>query len=134
LTLKQYYLGCLAHASYLIADQAHGEAAVVDPQRDVEQYLDDATEAECRIEHVFLTRFHADFVAGQLELRGRERATIHLGSRAVAEYPFIPMRDGDEVRVGAIRFVVLETPGHSPESISILVYDPVLTSTTPTLY
>ena len=121
--LKQYYLGCLAHASYLIADPHSGEAAVVDPQRDVEQYLDDARQLGCRIEHVFLTHFHADFVAGHLELRDREQATIHLGARAVAEYPFTPMRDGDEAYVGQVRLVVLETPGHSPESISILVYD-----------
>jgi glyoxylase-like metal-dependent hydrolase (beta-lactamase superfamily II) len=121
--LKQYYLGCLAHASYLIADQRRGEAAVVDPQRDVEQYLDDASRLGCRIIRVFLTHFHADFIAGHLELRDRAGATIHLGSCAVAEYPFAPMRDGEEVRVGRVRLVALETPGHSPESISILVYD-----------
>jgi glyoxylase-like metal-dependent hydrolase (beta-lactamase superfamily II) len=122
--LKQYYLGCLAHASYLMADPQSGEAAVVDPQRDVEQYLDNARQLGSRIGHGFLTHFHADFVAGHLELRDREQATIHLGARAVAEYPFTPMPDGDEAHVGQIRLVVLETPGHSPESISILVYDP----------
>jgi len=129
--LKHYYLGCLAHASYLIADQEAGEAAVVDPQRDVEQYLEDARRLGCRIAHVFLTHFHADFIAGHLELRDREHATIHLGSRAVAEYPFTAMRDADEVRVGGVRLVVLETPGHSPESISILVYDPDLSEEVP---
>ena len=122
--LKQYYLGCLAQASYLIADQDAGEAAIVDPQRDVEQYLDDAGRLGCRIAHVLLTHFHADFVAGHLELREREQATIYLGAYAVAEYPFTPLSDGDEVRAGRIRLVVLETPGHSPESISIVVYDP----------
>ena len=122
--LKQYYLGCLAHASYLIADPDTGIAAVVDPQRDVEQYVDDAAELSCRIGHVFLTHFHADFIAGHLELRERHQAEIHLGARAKAEYPFVPMAEGDEVPVGAVRLVVLETPGHSPESISILVYDP----------
>jgi hydroxyacylglutathione hydrolase len=121
--LKQYYLGCLAHASYLVADPNSGIAAVVDPQRDVEQYLDDAEDLSCRIAHVFLTHFHADFIAGHLELRERHQAEIHLGARAQAEYPFVAMGDGDEVRVGAVRLVVLETPGHSPESISILVYD-----------
>jgi glyoxylase-like metal-dependent hydrolase (beta-lactamase superfamily II)/rhodanese-related sulfurtransferase len=124
MVLKQYYLGCLAHASYLIADQVSGEAAVVDPQRDVEQYIADAGQLGCRIAHVFLTHFHADFVAGHLELRDREGATIRLGARARAEYPFVPMGDGDELRLGRIRLEVLETPGHSPESISILVYDP----------
>jgi hydroxyacylglutathione hydrolase len=122
--LKQYYLGCLAHASYLVADPDSGAAAVVDPQRDVEQYLRDAENLSCRIGHVFLTHFHADFIAGHLELRERQRAEIHLGARARAEYPFVAMSDGDEIRVGAVRLVVLETPGHSPESISILVYDP----------
>jgi hydroxyacylglutathione hydrolase len=122
--LKQYYLGCLAHASYLIADEASGQAAVVDPQRDVEQYLDDAERLGCRIAHVFLTHFHADFVAGHLELRERASAEIHLGARAQAEYPFVAMADGAIVQLGAVRLTVLETPGHSPESISILVNDP----------
>jgi hydroxyacylglutathione hydrolase len=122
--LKQYYLGCLAHASYLIADEASGLAAVVDPQRDVAQYLADADDHGCRIAYVFLTHFHADFVAGHLELRERSGAAIHLGAQAEAEYPFVPMADGSILELGAVRLVVLETPGHSPESISILVYDP----------
>lgn len=122
--LKQYYLGCLAHASYLIVDREGGHAAVVDPQRDIEEYLADAEQLDCRIEHVFLTHMHADFIAGHLELRDRAGAQIHLGRRARAEYDFIPMGDGDELRLGNVRLVVLETPGHSPESISILVFDP----------
>ncbi len=122
--LQQYYLGCLAHASYLIADQDSAEAAVVDPQRDVEQYLHDADRLGCRITHVFLTHFHADFVAGHLELRDRAGATIHLGARASADYPFTSMDDGSAVMLGRVRLEVLETPGHSPESISILVHDP----------
>jgi hydroxyacylglutathione hydrolase len=123
MVLKQYYLGCLAHASYLIADEASGQAAVVDPQRDVEQYLRDAAALGCRIGDVFLTHFHADFVAGHLELRERVGAVIRLGARAEAEYPFIAMADGDAVTFGDVRLSVLETPGHSPESISILVYN-----------
>jgi glyoxylase-like metal-dependent hydrolase (beta-lactamase superfamily II)/rhodanese-related sulfurtransferase len=122
--LKQYYLGCLAHASYLIADETSGEAAVIDPQRDIAQYLADAEQLGCRIGHVFLTHFHADFVAGHLELRDRTDATIRLGARAAAEYPFTPMSDGAAMQLGRVRLEVLETPGHSPESISILVYDP----------
>ena len=121
--LKQYYLGCLAHASYLIADERGGQAAVVDPQRDVEQYLEEAERLGCRIDHVFLTHFHADFIAGHLELRDRSGAEIHLGARAEAEYPFTSVADGDEVRIGRVRLVGLETPGHSPESISLLVFD-----------
>jgi len=122
--LRQYYLGCLAHASYLVADQVSGRAAVIDPQRDVEQYLLDAERLNCTIGHVFLTHMHADFIAGHLELRDRIGATIHLGAQASAEYPFIPMADGEEVRLGGVRLSVLQTPGHSPESISILVFDP----------
>ena len=124
MTLRQYYLGCLAHASYLIAEPQSGEAVVVDPQRDVEQYVEDAGGLGCRVTHVFLTHFHADFVAGHLELRDREQATIHLGARAKAEFEFTPMEDGATLEMGGIRLVVLETPGHSPESISILVFDP----------
>jgi hydroxyacylglutathione hydrolase len=122
--LKQYYLGCLAHASYLIADPESGLAAVVDPQRDVEQYLEDAGELGCRVAHVFLTHFHADFIAGHLELRDRAGAEILLGSQASAEFTFTPVADRDVVALGKVRLEVLETPGHSPESISILVHDP----------
>lgn len=122
--LKQYYLGCLAHASYLIADRVGGTAAVIDPQRDVDQYLADAERSDLTIRHVFLTHMHADFIAGHLELRDRVGATIHLGAEAHAEYPFVPMADGDEVQLGNVRLSTLQTPGHSPESISILVFDP----------
>src|SRR5436305_4315762 len=121
--LKQYYLGCLAHASYLIADERTHLAAVVDPQRDVDEYVEDAHRLGCRIGHVFLTHFHADFLAGHLELRDREGARIYLGSRADAEYAFTPLADEQGLTYGRVRLEVLETPGHSPESISILVYD-----------
>src|SRR3954469_17317377 len=121
--LKQFYLNCLAHASYLIGDEEAHTAAVVDPQRDVEQYLAFAAEHGLRIEHVFLTHFHADFVAGHLELRDRAGATIYLGSAARAEYPFTPLHDGDRVEFGRVRLQALETPGHTPESVSIAVYD-----------
>lgn len=120
---RQYYLGCLAHASYLIADEASRSAVVVDPQRDIAQYMTDAAEHGFTIRHVFLTHFHADFVAGHLELRDRCGATIHLGSRARAEYAFTPMRDGDSLSFPGMRIQVLETPGHTIESISLLVYD-----------
>ena len=121
--LKQYYLGCLAHASYLLGDEASSTAIVVDPQRDVQQYLLDAEKAGLRIRHVFLTHFHADFVAGHLELRDRCGATIHLGARARAEYSFVAMKDGDSLDFPGLRLEVLATPGHTIESISILVFD-----------
>ena len=122
--LKQYYLGCLAHASYLVADETTRVAAIVDPQRDIDQYLEDAERQTLEIRHVFLTHFHADFVAGHLELARRTGATIRLGARAEAEYAFESMADGAEVELGPdVRLRILETPGHSPESISILVLD-----------
>ncbi len=121
--LKQYYLGCLAHASYLLGDEATSTAIVVDPQRDIQKYLAGAQEFGLQIRHVFLTHFHADFVAGHLELRDRCGATIHLGSRAQAEYAFAAMQDGDTLDFPGLRLQVLETPGHTIESISILVFD-----------
>ena len=120
---KQFYLGCLAHASYLIGDESSGAAAVVDPQRDVEQYVAEANSRKLVIRYVFLTHFHADFLAGHIELRDRTGAEICLGSQGEAEYKFKPMKDGDIVNLGSVRLKTLETPGHTPESISILVFD-----------
>jgi hydroxyacylglutathione hydrolase len=121
--LKQYYLGCLAHASYLIADEASASAIVIDPQRDVQQYLTDAKQLGVQIRHVFLTHFHADFLAGHLELRDACDAEIRLGARAEAEYKFIAMKDGDTLEFPGLRLEILESPGHTIESISILVFD-----------
>jgi hydroxyacylglutathione hydrolase len=121
--LKQYYLGCLAHASYLIGDEASSTAVIVDPQRDIQQYSADAEKFGLQVRHVFLTHFHADFLAGHLELRDRYGASIHLGVRARAEYAFVPMRDGDTLKFPGMRLQVLETPGHTIESISILLFD-----------
>ena len=121
--LKQYYLGCLAHASYLLGDEVSSTAVVVDPQRDIQQYLAGAEKFGLEIRHVFLTHFHADFLAGHLELRNRCGATVHLGSRAQAEYAFVAMKDGDALDFPGMRLQVLETPGHTIESISILVFD-----------
>jgi rhodanese-related sulfurtransferase/glyoxylase-like metal-dependent hydrolase (beta-lactamase superfamily II) len=123
MVLKQYYLGCLAHASYLLGDEASSTAIIVDPQRDIHQYLVDAEKYGLEIRHVFLTHFHADFVAGHLELRDRCGATIRLGARAKAEYAFVSMKDGDTLEFPGLRLKVLETPGHTIESISILVFD-----------
>ncbi|MXY96806.1 MAG: MBL fold metallo-hydrolase [Gemmatimonadetes bacterium] len=122
--LNQYYLGCLAHASYFLGDESSGVAAVVDPQRDIDQYIEEAEARNMTIDHVFLTHFHADFAAGHLELRDRTGAMIHLGARAAADYAFEPMRDGGGMDLGRLRLAFLETPGHSPESVCILVYDP----------
>jgi hydroxyacylglutathione hydrolase len=129
--LKQFYLHCLAHASYMIGDEHTRAAAVVDPQRDVDQYVAFAAENDLRIEHVFLTHFHADFVAGHLELRDRVGARIYLGSAARAEYPFVPLHDRDVVELGRVRLQALETPGHTAESISLVVYDLERSATEP---
>jgi hydroxyacylglutathione hydrolase len=129
--LRQFYLNCLAHASYLIGDEQTHIAAVVDPQRDIDQYLALAGSAGLRIAHVFLTHFHADFVAGHLELRDRTGATIYLGASAKAEYAFVPLSDGASVEFGRVRLTALETPGHTAESISILVFDLDRSATAP---
>ena len=121
--LKPFYLNCLAHASYLVGDESSRLAAVIHPQRDIDQDVAFAEARGLRIAHVILTHLHADFVAGHLELRRSFGATIDLGARAEAEYPFEPMADGDSLDLGQVRLTALETPGHTPESISILVFD-----------
>ena len=129
--LRQFYLNCLAHASYLVGDERSGVAAVVDPQRDVDQYLAFAADHRLRITHVFLTHFHADFIAGHLELRDRTGAAIYLGRAANAEYAFTAVGDGSVIDLGDVRIEALETPGHTPESISLVVYDTTTGATTP---
>ncbi|MGV2341461.1 MAG UNVERIFIED_CONTAM: MBL fold metallo-hydrolase [Planctomycetaceae bacterium] len=102
--LKQYYLSCLAHASYLIADERTKTAAVVDPQpRYIQQYLDDAAAAGNTIRFVFLTHFHADFLAGHIELRNQAGAQICLGTRAAAEFEHLALKDGDDILLGDVR-------------------------------
>ena len=131
MVLEQFYLNCLAHASYLIGDETTRTAAVIDPQRDIDRYLAFADERGLRIQHVFLTHFHADFIAGHLELRDRTGATIYLGAAAKAEYPFTPLADGAIVQFGQVRLQALATPGHTPESISMTVYDLARSDTEP---
>ena len=129
--LKQFYLPCMAHASYVIGDEKAGAAVVVDPQRDTDQYIAFAAEHALTIKHVLLTHLHADFVAGHLELRDRVGAKIYLGAAAKAAYAFTPLHDGDTVELGRVRLKALETPGHTPESISIVVYDLDVSETQP---
>lgn len=118
---KQFYLGCLAHASYLIGSD--GEAAVVDPQRDVAQYLAEASSEGLRIRYVIETHLHADFVSGHRELAEATGAEIVFGRHAGAEFPHVAVADGDELRIGKVTLRFLETPGHTPESISVVVTD-----------
>ena len=123
MVVKQFYLNCLAHASYMIADETTKTAVVVDPQRDIDQYLQEAQLHRWKIQYVFLTHFHADFLAGHLELRNQTGAEVCLGSRAQTEFPFRAFKDGEVLEFGKVRIQVLETPGHTPESISLVVYD-----------
>ena len=118
---KQFYLGCLAHASYLVGSE--GEAAVVDPQRDVDQYLAEAGAQGLKIKYVVETHLHADFVSGHRELAARTGAEIVFGERAGAEFPHLAVGDGDELRIGSVVLRFVETPGHTPEGVSVLVID-----------
>jgi glyoxylase-like metal-dependent hydrolase (beta-lactamase superfamily II)/rhodanese-related sulfurtransferase len=118
---EQFYLTCLAHASYMIGSE--GEAAVIDPQRDVDLYLEAAEEQGLKIRHIFETHLHADFVSGHKELAARTGARIYIGAQAHAEFAHVPLRDGFEVAMGAVRIRALETPGHTPESICLVVTD-----------
>src|SRR6516164_5928185 len=118
---KQFYLGCLAQASYMIG--ADGEAAVVDPRRDVDIYIDEAKAQGLTIKHVIETHLHADFVSGHRELAERTGAKIYFGARAEAEFPHVAVHDGDEIKMGRVSLRFLETPGHTPESVSVVVTD-----------
>jgi hydroxyacylglutathione hydrolase len=121
---RQYYLGCLSHASYLVGDSTTGRAVVIDPQRDVAEYLADAEAHGLTIVMVLETHFHADFLSGHLELAARTGATIGYGEAAAgrAEFPIETLGDGERIRLGEVELEVLATPGHTPESISIVVY------------
>src|SRR5215510_13734370 len=118
---KQFYLACLAHASYLIGSD--GEAAVVDPQRDVDEYLEEAAAHGLEIKHVIETHLHADFVSGHQEIAARAGARIIFGEKAGVEFEHQAVRDGEELKLGKVSLRFIETPGHTPEGICILVTD-----------
>jgi glyoxylase-like metal-dependent hydrolase (beta-lactamase superfamily II)/rhodanese-related sulfurtransferase len=126
---RQFYLGCLAHASYLIGSK--GEAAVVDPQRDVDIYLDEAAAHGLTIKHVIETHVHADFISGHQELAGRTGAKVYFGAKAGVKFRFVPVKEGDAITMQDVTLRFLETPGHTPESISILVFDNSKSRTVP---
>ncbi len=121
---RQYYLGCLSHASYLVGDTVTGEAVVVDPRRDVAEYLADAEANGLTITHVLETHFHADFLSGHLELAAHTGATIGYGKAAEGrvEFPIETYAQGDVITLGEVQLEIRETPGHTPESISIVVH------------
>jgi len=118
---EQFYLSCLAHASYMLGSE--GVAAVVDPQRDVEIYLAEAQKHNLKISHIIETHMHADFVSGHQELAARTGAKIHVSVQAGATIPHTAIKDGDEIRLGRCVLRFLETPGHSVDSVCVLVTD-----------
>lgn len=119
--VQQFFLSCLAQASYVIGSD--GEAVVVDPQRDVDLYINEAREHGFAIKYVIETHLHADFVSGHHELAKRTGAQMYVGAKANAAFAHVDVRDGDEIRIGRVRLRFLETPGHTLESISIVVID-----------
>src|SRR5215471_11108641 len=119
--VEQFYLSCLAHASYMIASQ--GVAAVIDPQRDVDIYLEAAERLNVKIEYIIETHVHADFVSGHRELAERTGAHIYLGAGSGAEFRHVGVMDGDEIQFGDCCLRFLHTPGHTLESICILMND-----------
>jgi glyoxylase-like metal-dependent hydrolase (beta-lactamase superfamily II)/rhodanese-related sulfurtransferase len=119
----QYYLDCLSQASYLIGDETTGRAVVVDPRRDIDEYVRDATDAGLTIELVIETHFHADFLSGHLELADATGAEIGFSSVAVTEFPSRSLADGERISLGDVQLEIRHTPGHTPESISIVVWE-----------
>jgi hydroxyacylglutathione hydrolase len=120
---RQYELGCLSIFSYMIGDESSGRAIVVDPQRDVEAYISDAAEAGLSIERVIETHFHADFLSGHLELAAATGAVVSYGPGAEADFPIETLADGQRLELGEVSLEVRATPGHTPESISLVVYE-----------
>jgi len=120
---EQFYLDCLSHASYLVGDQTTGHAVVVDPQRDVQQYIDRASELKLTITHVLETHFHADFLSGHLELAKATGATICYGSAAKPQFPAHLLEDGERIVLGDVAIETRHTPGHTPESVSYVVFE-----------
>ena len=119
----QYYLECLSQASYLIGDETTGRAVVVDPRRDVQEYLDDAAAAGLRIEYVIETHLHADFLSGHLELADATGATVIYGDAADVRFRHREVADGERISLGRVVLEFRATPGHTPESISVVVWE-----------
>lgn len=119
----QYYLDCLSQASYLIGDETTGSAVIVDPRRDVAEYVVDAAAAGLRIDYVVETHFHADFLSGHLDLAAATGAEIIYGAAADPEFPHRKVSDGDRISLGEVTLEFRETPGHTPESISVVVWE-----------
>jgi glyoxylase-like metal-dependent hydrolase (beta-lactamase superfamily II) len=119
----QHYLGCLSHASYLIGDETTGRAVVVDPQRDIAVYVEEADAKGLHIERVLETHLHADFLSGHLELAAATGAAISFGEAAELDFPNEPLFHGQRIELGEVWLEILATPGHTPESICVVVYE-----------
>lgn len=120
---KQYYLGCLSQASYLIGDERTRRAVVVDPRRDISEYLNDAANQGLRIDYVLETHFHADFVSGHLELAASTGAEIYFGEAATTDFPVRHLAHGERISIGDVAIECRATPGHTPESVCYVVYE-----------
>ena len=123
MVFRQYQLSCLSIFSYLIGDETTGRAVVVDPQRDISGYVDDAAALDLKIERVIETHFHADFLSGHLELADATGAAISYGDVATTDFPMDPLAPGQRLELGRVALEIRHTPGHTPESISIVVWD-----------
>jgi hydroxyacylglutathione hydrolase len=121
--LQQFFVDGLGCASYLVGCEAKGIAAMIDPERDVQKYLDTAQERGLKITHIIETHLHADHVSGNTDLAARTGAQIYIHATAKAEYPHQPLKDGDILELGGVRMAVRHTPGHTPESITLLLSD-----------
>src|SRR5215475_6827318 len=121
--LTQHYLACLSHASYLIGDETTGRAVVVDPRRDIGVYLEEAEANGLKIDRVLETHLHADFLSGHLELASATGAAISFGDAARLDFASEPVSHGERIALGEVSLEILATPGHTPESISIVVYE-----------
>src|SRR5690606_4676148 len=120
---EQYYLECLSHASYLVGDETTGHAAVVDPRRDVAEYVADAEAAGLEIRYVIETHFHADLLSGHLELAAATGAELVFGAAATPDFPARLVADGERIALGDVVLELRATPGHTPESISVVVWE-----------
>ena len=119
--IEQIYTGCLAQGAYYI--ESEGEAAVIDPLREVQPYIERAEKDGAKIKYVFETHFHADFVSGHLDLAKKTGATIVFGPNAQTNFPAHIAKDGEEFQLGKVRIKVLHTPGHTMESTCYLLLD-----------
>jgi len=120
--IEQFVVEGLGHQSYLVTDEASGSAAVVDPRRDVDVYLQAADRADVHITHVLETHIHNDYITGSRELATRTGATIVASGLDPLHYPFTPVREGDQFSLGELTFQALATPGHTPAHISYLLF------------